>query len=151
LAFNRECKKLLKIPWNCQNSRVIKLGVGLNQKNLLQLLGQMICKTFVFLIYFVQMGPSVFLKNKNVFQKVLFKAIYNSKIMFVAQTMSLKIINYNFLCYEKSICLPLTFVNLVTVLARTCIPHWRHQLYYPWPSYKKNSAFNWIKRKFLIK
>ncbi len=28
-----------------------------------------------------------------------------------------------FCAMKKSICLPLTFVNLVTVLARACIPH----------------------------
>jgi hypothetical protein len=38
----------LKYLENCQNSRVTKLGLGVNKKFLLQLLGQTICQTFSF-------------------------------------------------------------------------------------------------------
>ncbi len=68
----------LKYLENCQNSRVIKLGPGVKKKNLLQLLGQTICQTFLFLIYFALMRQS-FLKTKISFNRYCLRLLITQK------------------------------------------------------------------------
>jgi hypothetical protein len=44
---------------NCQESSVIKLGLGVNKSFFLQLLGQKNCQTFWYLFYFGKMRLSI--------------------------------------------------------------------------------------------
>jgi len=61
--------------------RVIELGLGVKKIIFLQLLGQTICQTFLFLIYFAKLRQSFF-KRKIAFNRYYFRLFITPKSSF---------------------------------------------------------------------